>query len=188
MTDQPQEMPFEQAKWAREQQIEERKWTHDLKRDDAKRAHDANQEFRTEINKETVSASNLTLRTLVLINGGAAVGVLTFLGGVASKASVDFARVGDVASTIKWFAFGVALAVAGMALAYLTHYANSQHASSMMRTWEHPYVVDTEKSKVWRCMNLIFHSGAILASITSLILFLIGMFSTSNAVTHMFLK
>ncbi|SFJ72486.1 hypothetical protein [Bradyrhizobium sp. cf659] len=188
MPDQPQEPPFEQVKWAHEQQIEERKWTHELKRDDAKRAHDANQDFRTEINKETVSASNLTLRTLVLINGGAAIGVLTFLGGVASKTSVDFARVGDVASTIKWFAFGVALAVAGMALAYLTHYANGENAGSMKRTWEHPYLIDTPKSRIWRRVNLIFHSAAILAAITSLVLFLIGMFSTSDAVTHMFLR
>ena len=177
-----------QAKWAHEQQIEERKWTHELKRDDAKRAHDANQDFRAEINKETVSASNLTLRTLVLINGGAAIGVLTFLGGVASKTSVDLARVGDVASTIKWFAFGVALAVAGMALAYLTHYSNGEQAGTMLRTWEHPYVVDTGKSKVWRRVNLIVHAAAILAAITSLISFLIGMFNTSNAVTRMFLN
>jgi hypothetical protein len=60
---------------------------------------------------------------LVLINGGAAIAILTFLGGVASKERIDFVKVGVVADTLKWFAFGVALAVLGMAFAYLTNFA-----------------------------------------------------------------
>ncbi|MFC7700910.1 hypothetical protein ACFQX9_30040 [Bradyrhizobium sp. GCM10028915] len=188
MTDQPQEPPFEQVKWAHEQQIEERKWTHELKRDDAKRAHDSNRDFHTEINKETVSASNLTLRTLVIINGGAAIGVLTFLGGVASKINLDFAHVGVVAGSIKWFAFGVALAVSGMALAYLAHFTMAGIASSKSKNWEHPYVTDGPKTKYWKRANHAFHCAAVFAAISSLILFLIGMFTTSNAITHMLVK
>ena len=111
-----QEPPFEERKWEREQEIEKGKWLHDLKRDDAKRAHDANRDFHSYVNTEAVGSSNLTLRTLVIINGGAAIAVLTFLGGVAAKDKVDFAQVGLVAGTIKWFAFGVALAVFGMAV------------------------------------------------------------------------
>src|SRR3982074_2857664 len=95
--------------------FEERKYGNDLLREDAHRAHDQNTEFHTYVNKEAVGAANLTLRTLVLINGGAAIAVLTFLGGVASKDKIDFLKVGVVAGTIRWFAFGVALAVAGMA-------------------------------------------------------------------------
>jgi hypothetical protein len=186
MTDQPPN--FETRKWEREQQIEERKWLHELKRDDAKRAHDANRDFHSYVNKEAVDTSNLTLRTLVVINGGAAIAVLTFLGGVAAKDKVDFAQVGLVAGTIKWVAFGVALAVLGMALAYLTHFATAFISASFLNNWEHPYVADGPKTNSWRRITRAFHIAAIFVAIASLVLFLIGMFTTSNAITHMLIK
>jgi hypothetical protein len=186
MTDQ--QPPFEERKWEREQEIERAKWLHDLKRDDAKRAHDTNREFHDDINREAVVASNLTLRTLVIINGGAAIAVLTFLGGVAAKDRIDFTQVGLVAGTIKWFAFGVALAVFGMALSYLTHFATASIASSMVKSWEHPYVADGPKTKAWRRTNRVFHILAVVVAIGSLFLFLVGMFTTSNAITHLVVK
>jgi hypothetical protein len=186
MTDQP--PSFEQQKWERELEIERAKWLHDLKRDDAKRAHDANRDFHSDINKEAVVASNLTLRTLVIINGGAAIAVLTFLGGVAAKDRIDFAQIGLVAGTIKWFAWGVALAVFGMALSYLTHFATAAITSSFGNNWEHPYVTDGPKTKGWRRANRVFHLAAIIVAIGSLVLFLVGMYTTSNAITHLIVK
>jgi hypothetical protein len=56
--------------------------------------------------------------------------VLTFLGGLAAKEKTGYAQVGVVAGSIKWFAFGVALAVFGIALAYLTNFASAGIASS----------------------------------------------------------
>jgi hypothetical protein len=186
MTDQ--QPPFEQRKWEREQEIERAKWLHDLKRDDAKRAHDTNRDFHSNVNQEAIGASNLTLRTLVIINGGAAIAVLTFLGGVAAKDKVDFEQVSSVAGTIKWFAFGVALAVLGMALSYLTHYATASISTSRVNNWEHPYVVDGPKTKGWRRTTGAFHVAAIVVAIGSLILFLVGMLMTSYAITHLVVR
>jgi hypothetical protein len=186
MTDQ--EPSFEERKWEREQQIDEKNWLHQLKREDAKGAHDTNRDFHIYVNKSTVETSNLTLRTLVLINGGAAIAVLTFLGGVASKDKVEFAQVGLVADTIKWFAIGVALAVFGMALAYLTHFATAVIASSRVNNWEHPYVTDGAKTKRWRKINRTLHVLAIIVAIASQIFFLFGMFTASNAITHLLSK
>jgi hypothetical protein len=86
--------------------------------------------------------ANLTLRTFVVINGGAAIAILTFLSGVAAKEKIDFAQVGLVAGTIKWFAFGIALAVFGIALSYLTNFASVGIASSQIDSWDHPHVAD----------------------------------------------
>jgi hypothetical protein len=168
--------------------FEERRYGHDLLREDAHRAHDKNTEFHTYVNKEAILASSLTLRTLVIINGGAAISVLTFLGGVASKEKIDFDRVGVVASTLKWFAFGVALAVAGMSLSYLTHFAMTGIASTQVKSWDHPFVVDGPKTGRWRVANQFLHVGAILAAIGSLALFLTGMFAASDAVAHLLVK
>src|ERR1035441_7106471 len=132
--------PFEERKWQREQEIEERKWLYDLKREDAKRVHDRSNEFHVDANMATIDGANLALRTLVLINGGAAIAVLTFLGGVASKDKVDFAKIGNVAYTIRYFALGVATALVAMALAYFTNYFMAGYESATTRIWEHPYI------------------------------------------------
>jgi hypothetical protein len=84
------------------------------------------------------------------------------------KEKIDFAKVGVVAGTLKWFAFGVALAVVAMALSYLTSFALAAIAASMTKKWEHPYVfrwskdqaVATDKSCVpylrnARCVRLV---------------------------------
>jgi hypothetical protein len=113
------------------------------------RTQNANRDFHT-YNKATVETANLTLRTLVVVVGGAAIAVLAFLGGVAAKEKVDFAQVGLVAGTIKWFAFGVALAVFGIALSYLTNLATVEIASSQINSWDHPHVADGPKTKFWR--------------------------------------
>jgi len=173
---------------ATELQIEEGKWLHNLKREDANRAHDTNRDFHTYVNKSSVETANLTLRTLVVINGGAAIAVLTFLGGVAAKEKIDFAQVGLVAGTIKWFAVGVALAVFGIALAYLTNYALTEIASSQINNWDHPYITDGPNTKRWRRINRVLHIFAITVAIGSLLLFLIGMNNTSNSIAHMLAK
>jgi hypothetical protein len=171
-----------------EPQIDNTKRVHDLNREDAHRAHDKNSEFHSYVNKAAIETANLSLRTLVVINGGAAIAVLTFLGGVASKEQIDFAKVGVVASTLKWFAFGVALAVTAMALSYLTNFATASIASSRTQNWEHPYVADGPKTKWWRITNRVFHFLAMVTAFASLGLFVEGMFAASDAVTHLLTK
>lgn len=63
-----------------EPQTEDAKWVHGLNREDAHRAHDKSEEFHSYVNKAAIEAANLSLRTLVVINGGAAIASLTFLG------------------------------------------------------------------------------------------------------------
>jgi hypothetical protein len=171
-----------------EPQPEDAKWVHGLNREDAHRAHDNSEEFHSYSNKAAIDTANLSLRTLVIINGGAAIAVLTFLGGVASKDKIDFVKVGVVADTLRWFALGVALAVFAMALSYFTHFAMASITSSQNRAWVHPYVSDGLKTARWRRINLAFHILAMLVAFGSLVLFLVGMFTASDAVTHLLNK
>ncbi len=182
------EPSFEERKWKQEFEAAERRWIYELQKDDARREHDKNRDFHTDVNKNAVDASNLTLRTLVVINGGAAIAVLTFLGGVAAKDKVDFAHVGRVAHTIIWFAFGVALAVTSLALAYCTHYATAATSSSYAMNWEHPYLSDGPKTRRWRWIKRGIHLASATTALASMVLFLIGMFTASTAITDMLVK
>lgn len=133
-------VPFEERKWTEEKEIERRKWELERTRNEAERAHDKSNAFHTYVNEATIEASNLALRTLVLINGGAAVAILAFLGAVASKDKVDFDQVGRVAGTLRFYAIGVACAVAAMAFAYLAnfHGRHRNKEGSCLRTSVYP--------------------------------------------------
>src|SRR5260370_23096780 len=120
--------------------FEERKYGHDLLREDAHGAHDNSDAFHTYVNQAAIESSNIALKTLIVINGGAAIAVLTFLGGVASKDKIDFASVAPVAMTIRYFAIGVALTLAAMAFSYLTNYFMVGIEMSRIKTYTHPYL------------------------------------------------
>ena len=82
MTDQPpqetQPPPFEYQKWL-----------HDVVRQHAHRAHDANRQFQVNVNQATIKGGDAALRAALLINGGAAVSVLAFIGGLVSQRRIE---------------------------------------------------------------------------------------------------
>lgn len=71
-----------------------------------------------------------TLRMAMLINGGAAISVLAFIGGLASRDKVPRQAITQTAPTIVWFASGVA-ATLSMGLAYFTNLYVGLHAGNL---------------------------------------------------------
>jgi hypothetical protein len=133
------------------------RWIHELKRRDAERAHDKIDEFHRYANEAAVRTADLALRMAMLINGGAAIAVLAFIGGLLSKDKIAAGQLANMATSLAWFAYGVVIPVAGMALSYLTNYCMAAVASSQRKNWEHPYVEPGPKTARWRLFNIIFH-------------------------------
>jgi hypothetical protein len=156
-----------------------------MRREDAQRAHDKIDEFFTSINEATITTSSLALRMAMLINGGAAIAILTFIGGLVSKDGIEIAKLDKVANSLTWFALGVVSAVAGICFAYLTHYAMAGVASSKTKKWEPPYVEAGPSSVIWRRLNIVFHLLALIAGLASLSLFIMGVFSVRAAILHL---
>jgi hypothetical protein len=161
------------------------KWLHELKRSDAERAHDKIDEFHRYANEAAVRTADLALRMAMLINGGAAIAVLAFIGGLISKDKIAAGQLANMATSLAWFACGVVIPVAGMALSYLTNYCMAAVASSQRKNWEHPYVEPGPRTAFWRRFNLVFHVFAFGAGLASLILFVVGMLSVKTAITHL---
>src|ERR1700682_5357755 len=59
---------------------EMQKWFEEIRREDAQRAHDNIEEFRRSVNEAAIKTGELALRTAILINGGAAIALLGFVG------------------------------------------------------------------------------------------------------------
>src|SRR5262249_41498406 len=159
--------------------IELQKLLHEQNRRAAERAHDTWREIALQVNEATINARNLALRMSLLINGGAAVALLTFVGGLPAN------QKRAVADTLVWFAFGVAIAVAGLGFAYLTNYTSAMMHGSKMWHNQPPYVLDGPTTARWMRLNRVFHIAAVIVGLASLVLFIVGMFYVRAALTKL---
>jgi hypothetical protein len=171
MTNQPPPSP------PTKEQIELQKRPNEQNTQVAQRAHDRSNEFARQINEAAINAANLTLRMALFINGGAAVALLTFVGGLPA----DQKRA--VAATLDWFAWGVAAAVAGLACAYFTNHGLAVQERSKTFTDKPPYVINGANTKQWKYFVLVFRMLAVTVGTGSVVLFLVGMLSVRAALT-----
>ena len=133
-------------------------------------------------NKAAIDNANHALRTLILINGGAAIAILAFLGAVISSDTNQFADdIVVVTSPIAWFAWGVALATLGMAFAYFTNYCITTSIQEREHFYEHPYVRETDVSEKWGKWAIGLQVTATALAVSSLGCFLFGMYSVRSA-------
>lgn len=166
--------------------FEYQKWSHELNLRAAERAHDNATDFASKTNIAAIDGANLTLRTAVLINGGAAVSVLAFIGGLASQGKLSLGpQLTEIATTLLWFASGVVAAALSMGLAYFTNYCIAAHASTQPRQFQHPYLTENGRSRAWILAASIFHVLAIIGAFGSLALFIYGMIEVRNAIAHL---
>jgi hypothetical protein len=131
-------------------------------------------DIRNRIGAATSDTGQATLRSLLLINGGAAVAMLAFLGALAGKC--DMKHVALLAVTIKWFAYGVALAVASMGATYGTNFSQSMLLRYMKSKSEPPYVERSDGGRGWRFSAITLMVCAFGLGVGSLVLFLYGMY------------
>jgi hypothetical protein len=118
-------------------------------------------------------------------NWGAAVSVLAFIGSLATKELVAVSQLSRVASSLVVFAYGVAAAVMGLGLSYLTHFFEAVSIASLKRTAEFPFMTPTKASK----RNLWFrgsaHVLAVIAFFVCIGCFIFGMISVRDAIVHL---
>lgn len=155
----------------------------DLRREDAKRAHDAEGEFGKLNNEAAISSGAVAVRMAFLINGGAAVAMLTFIGGMVAQGRMGDADLHGLASNLMWFASGVALAAFGSAAAYIVNYATAGASASKERTWRYPYL--GKPALRWVIIRWVFLILAVLAVLGSLVAFAWGMHVVASVVEHM---
>jgi hypothetical protein len=171
MTNQPPPSP------PTKEQIELQKRIHE--QNTQARAQDRSNAFARQINEAAINAANLSLRMALLINAGAAVALLTFVGGLPAE------QKRAVAATLDWFAWGVAAAVAGLACAYFTNHGLAIQERSKTFTDVPPYVISGANTKRWSYVVLVFRVLAIIVGSASVVLFLVGMLGVRAALTKL---
>lgn len=168
----------------KQSEYEHDKWKYELDRAAAERAHDQELDFFNRINEATVNAGVHVVRGLIIINGGAAITVLAFIGHLVSADSGNFMpKLSKLTAPLEYFAWGVGLASAATALAYLTNYSIACVSNSKERTFEFPYLAETRDSKRWYNAAVFFQVLAVLSVAVSLGLFIYGMLEIKTVIS-----
>jgi hypothetical protein len=163
----------EQEKWKLEQRIRA-----------AERAHEGSDKDWHQANEGAMAIGNIALRTAVLINGGAAVASLTFIGSLINSKSIALGpNLVTLTGPLIWFAMGVASATIAMGFGYLTNYSNAGIVSGRTKIYESPYFLETTTSKRWRISSTVFTILSIISATASLGLFICGMVAIRTAIT-----
>jgi hypothetical protein len=157
----------------------------DPRREDALRVHDRSRSYSEATNEAVMKAGEVAIRTVMLVNGGAAVAVLAFIGALVREGGVTVKQVSGVSGSLLWFAGGVAMAVLALALSYFTNYCYVGSETSRVFAFDHPYIIDGANTWKWRYWGRAFHVGAIVWAVLSLVAFVFGMFDVHHAIVRL---
>jgi hypothetical protein len=156
-------------------------------RRDMERAHDKLHEFLERTHETAIKGGETLWRTIALVNGGAAVSVLAFIGGLASQNRIQIGQLGSVAGSLLFFAFGVVAALLALALHSFNNYALTMHAKTMKFTRKNApeYISESKHTYHWTIASRALQTAAILSGAASLVLFVYGMIDVRQAVARL---
>jgi hypothetical protein len=137
----------------------------------AEKAHDVENNFIAEANKAAVNSGAVTLKAILYLNGGSCVIMLAFLGTLASKDK----PISGFAIPIVLFAMGAALAVLANAGGYFTNLLISGTSTAKERSYEYPFLRDTDTSRRRRWWGEFCRYATILLAICGLVCFFTGL-------------
>jgi hypothetical protein len=132
-------------------------------------------------NEAAIKSGEGALKALLIINSGAVVAMLAFLDGFIDQ---HMRQLSAFAGSLSLFALGVVFAASGYLLAYITNYLQTRLLASSELKWDWPYVDDGLKTSAWKIWTVIFHVLAVFVGISSLILFVCGVFSVRGALVN----
>ena len=113
----------------------------------AERAHDRLAAYEDAMADTVVKDAWAAIRNLILINGGAAISILTFVGALATRANPPPAQLSQIARGLELFAFEVAAATIAAGLSYATNYSYAEASRRSTRNYVHPYVHPLERPR-----------------------------------------
>lgn len=147
----------------------------------AERAHDTHDRFINETQKAAVQTGTDYLKQTALINGAAAVAIITLLSTLFGQGKYPQAQLRDVAWSLLWFANGVAASVISLGLGYWVNYSTQAYEASKQQIWEHPYFQPTATTALWERRMRITTGLSFTAGMIAIALFIVGVYAVYDA-------
>jgi hypothetical protein len=108
--------------------------------------------------------------------------MLAFISGLVSQKVLKPSELGSIAAGLMWFVSGITLVGLSAMFAYFTNLSIASSSGLKKRFWEHPFIKDTTRSKIWRRVGIGCQVAAVLCALSSLAAFVIGAISVYHAV------
>ena len=154
-----------------------------MRHDLAVRAHDRNDVMLAERQKVAIESANVAIRAMLLINGGAVVALLAFLGTLESG-NAEAVSLNKFVSALRYFAYGVGFSAITAALAYVVNLLDADIQRSMDYSYdEWPFVREKKRRKQLSWIRGLLHVLAIVLAVGSLWVFFQGVNQIANAVS-----
>jgi len=164
---------------------EARRQQHDQEIRVAERAHDRSLQFELKLIEAATRDAQEAIKAALAINGGAAIGVLAFVGALASRKNINSQELTSLAYSVAWFALGVFAGGLMAAAAYFTNSFYSGHHGETEKLWEPPYLRNTERSlDLWH-RGRICNWVAVTLGFISLAAFIAGLFFSGRALLNL---
>ena len=116
-------------------------------------------------NEKAIDTANLMLKSVLLINGGAAVALLGFAASIVKENNQVASILIGTSEALLWFAYGVVAAVVALGFSYVTHYATLYQISC-------DDMGKSERLSAW-CKG-VAHIIALISAVASVIYFVLG--------------
>lgn len=156
-----------------------------LNREDAILEHDRHYQRTSKMAERAVQAGQVTVRTAVIVNGGAAISILAFIGGLVGQGRLSIQNISTVADSLLWFAAGIVCGVGSLGSSYLAQYSDKWGLELKQTAWQAPYVRDTRGSIWWVRSALLMRITGIVTGVLSLAFFVAGMLNVHQAITSL---
>jgi hypothetical protein len=154
----------------------------ELNKQAAERAHERSDELISHLDKAALADAKTVIRSLILINGAAAISIMTFVGALTAKSSVPADQIAAIATGLEWFAMGVLSATLTACFAYLTDIFYEWAEQMRERNYEHPFLHANTSSRKSFYGGRVTHFLAVASTVASLVAFVGGVWFVSGSV------
>ena len=141
----------------------------------AGKAHDNETDFGRAATLAAVSVGTETLKAVLVINGGACVAMLAFIGTFASQGKM----MPGMAGPLIWFAVGACLTVVAASFGYLTNLSYASESNRKSRHFDAPYVRETDESRRHHAAAAVYRVITIGCIVLGILAFVGGVFAAN---------
>lgn len=138
-----------------------------LREEIAKRQYDLSAQERLAFSHAAWSSANLGIRSLILINGGAVVSLVTLMGALHSTGGRPN-LIGDLVLPLYCFAGGVGFSIFSAVLAYIVNFIDYRTRLNDTLLEKDPYVCKSEGNTGKSKASTFWHAAAFLCVFSSL--------------------
>ena len=146
------------------------------------RIHQLQSERSSMLLSAALENANLAIKSTMLINGGAAIAILAFIGQMNDNEDKELELVISLTRSLILFAIGAGFSTAAIIFGYFSNYSYFESSQYMSASHEYPYLQTNVSSKKWRKIAISFHTIGIFCVITSISLFIYGVYLVGHSI------